>query len=522
MAPRRPAWQTVDVPEALPARRHGRRDLARTPEPSGPTGQVHDGAAAQPAAAPAADPEGGETAPGQPRFVIQHHLATRAHHDLRLERDGVAVSWAVPEGLPDVPGLGHLAIHTEDHPLACLDVAGEIPDGECGAGPMRIWDRGTYETLAWDEGKVEVRLHGARHDGEFHLLRTGDDDPSQWLVGRAGEPEAGLPAAPPRIKPMLAADGPGHGFDDAGWTFEVKWDGVRAVATAVRPGAGEPGHTRLVSRAGNDVTAGYPELDALWQRVLARNAVLDGEIVAFDDGGRPSFQRLQRRMHTRDPRHVDRARADAPVTYMVFDLLVVDGETLVDQPLAQRLARLDELLVPGGAVQRSEATPETGAALFDAAAAHGLEGVIAKRLASRYRPGKRSRDWLKLKVRRQADVVIGGWLPGERGRAGRLGSLLVGAYDDGGGLRYLGRVGTGFDEAELARLGELLADRATDRSPFAAGPAPPRGARWVTPELVCRVAYAEVTDDGVLRAPAYKGLAPDIDPAACTVAAVGA
>lgn len=503
-----PARHTVTLAPTPPGPAGGalaayraRRDFARTPEPAG-------------------DAEGGGEASGQPRFVIQHHLATRLHHDLRLQRDGVAVSWAVPKGLPDVAGLAHLAVHTEDHPLEYLDFAGDIPAGEYGAGPMRIWDRGTYETVEWGDDKVTVVLHGQRHAGEFHLFRTGEADPAQWMVTRAGNAPA-LPDEPPRIAPMLASDGPSRGFDDVGWTFEVKWDGVRAIATVSRPGAGEPGRTRLVSRAGNDVTAAYPELTSLWQRVLARNAVLDGEVVALDREGRSSFQRLQRRMHVRDERHAQRLRTSTPVTYMVFDLLAIDGESLVDRPLAQRLARLDEVLVPGESVQRSEGVAETGAAMFDAAASHGLEGLIAKRLASPYRPGKRSRDWLKLKVRRRTDVVIGGWLPGEGARDGRLGSLLVGAYDDGA-LCYRGRVGTGFDEAELARLGDLLDARAAQASPFAAGPTPPRDARWVTPDLVCRVEFAEITDDGVLRAPAYKGLVADADPGSCRLPAGGA
>lgn len=474
-----------------------KRDFSRTPEP-----------AADREPTPRSDGGGG------PRFVLQHHLATRLHHDLRLERSGTAPSWAVPKGLPDVPGVRHLAVQTEDHPLSYMSFSGEIPQGEYGGGPVRIWDEGTYDLLEWTDDKVTFRLHGRRHTGEYHLFRTGGaDDPSQWMVVRADQP-ADLPGPPPALAPMLAVDGGGEGFDDPEWVFEVKWDGVRAIATTVRPGTGEPASTRLVSRLGNDVTAAYPELASLWERVLARNAVLDGEIVAFGTDGVPSFQRLQRRMHLRDEGGVDRARTRIPVTYMVFDLLAVDGAAIIDRPLAERLALLDEVLVPGGAVQRSEAVPEAGTALFSAASERGLEGLVAKRAASPYRPGQRSRDWRKLKVRRSVDCVVGGWLPGQGGRGGSLGALLLGLHDEGR-LRYVGRVGSGFDEAELARLDALLAERAGD-SPFSGGPPrPPKGARFVRPDLVCRVEYGEVTEEGVLRAPSYKGLVEGADPRAC-------
>lgn len=484
----------ADVAERLATYR-AKRDFTRTPEP----GHGERGA--------------DEPAPG-PGFVLQHHLATRLHHDLRLEHDGVAVSWALPKGLPDVRGLRRLAVQTEDHPLEYMTFSGEIPEGEYGGGPVRIWDSGWYEALEWVEGKVTFRLHGRRHCGEYHLFRTGKDaGANQWLVIRADDPEPGeLPPGPPEYAPMLACpwDAP---FDDPDWLFEVKWDGVRVIATVERPGIADDGRTVLRSRLGNDVTVAYPELAALWERVVARNAVLDGEVVATDASGRPSFQLLQRRMHLREGPAIERARRQTPVTLMVFDLLAVDGEPLVDRPLSERLERLDEVFVPGRAAQRSQTFPGEGVALYEAATARGLEGIVGKRASSRYKPGKRSRDWRKIKIRRQADVVIGGWMPGEGGRAGRLGALLAGAYDDGR-LRYVGRVGTGFDEATLQMLAERLAELATGGSPFSDAPRLP-GAHWVRQDLVCRVEYAELTDDTRLRAPAYKGLRDDADPRDC-------
>ena len=448
------------------------------------------------------------------RFVIQHHLATRLHHDLRFAHGGVAPSWALPKGLPETPGVRHLAVQTEDHPIEYMAFEGEIPEGEYGGGPVRIWDEGSYELLEWTDKKVSVRLEGRRHRGEWHLFRIGgQDEPEVWNVVRTDEPDpAGLAAAPPEYSPMLATLS-GKAFDDPGWLFEVKWDGVRAIATVHRPGhAHEDGGTRLVSRLGNDITDGYPELAALWERVLGRNAVIDGEIVALDERGNPSFQRLQRRMHLRGAA-LERLRRQVPATFVAFDLLWLDGEPLTGLPLEQRLALLEEVLVPGPHLQRSEPIAEHGLALYAAARERGLEGVMAKRLGSAYAPGKRSRDWLKVKVRRQMHCVIAGWLPGEGARA-RLGSLLLGMWE-GDRLRYVGKVGTGFDEAELDRVCALLAERATGERPFAkVAPGPPKASRWVRPELVCAVEFAEVTEGGQLRAPSYKGLA-ELDPRDC-------
>ena len=475
------------------------RDFTRTAEPAGDE-------------VPADGPRGeGPTR----RFVIQHHLATRLHHDLRLERGGTLRSWAIPKGLPEVAGITNLAVQTEDHPLEYLTFEGDIPEGEYGGGPMRIWDTGTYRTLEWEDGKVTVVLEGHRHRGEWHLFRTGRDGPRQWLVTRSKTDVPDLPPPPPTYAPMLAgsADTP---FDDDDWLFEVKWDGVRAIATCVRPGTGEEGRTTLVSRRGNDITPAYPELSSLWERVLARNAVLDGEVVALGKDGRPSFGLLQQRMHLRDPARVDRARRATPVTYMVFDVLAVDGQPLIDLALTERLAVLDQLLVPGTAVVRSDAIPGTGTALFEAVRAQGLEGIVAKRATSRYHPGRRTSDWLKIKVRRGAQVVVGGWLEGQSGRAGELGSLLVGAYDDAGALVWLGRVGTGFDTAERHRLQELLEPLEIDASPFA-NPVDRGGVpvHWTQPTVVAEIEFGEVTGEGRLRAPSYRHTRDDLDPRDC-------
>jgi bifunctional non-homologous end joining protein LigD len=327
----------------------------------------------------------------------------------------------------------------------------------------------------------------------------------------------------PDLAPMLASTGR-QPFDDDGWLFEVKWDGVRALAVT------SGGAVRLVSRQGNDVTAAYPELARLADRVGGRDVVLDGEIIALGEDGRPSFHALQHRMHTRGARTVEDRRAAYPVTYMVFDVLAVGGEALVDRPLRERIAVLDEVLTPGGAVQRSAPSVlGTGIKLYEAVSAAGLEGVIAKRLASVYRPGQRTRDWLKLKIRRSCQCVIGGWLPGQGHRATTFASLLVGVYDDAGGLFCIGQVGSGFTDPELRRVRDLLDRHATERMPFAEPPelSPPPYRRrdpgtpqWVEPLMVCRVDYGELTESVRLRAPSYAGLVAGADPAACLLSDV--
>jgi bifunctional non-homologous end joining protein LigD len=292
-----------------------------------------------------------------------------------------------------------------------------------------------------------------------------------------------------------------------GWTFEVKWDGMRALCFV--EGAG----LRVQSANGRDVTASWPELAGLPDAIVGSTAVLDGELIATDDAGRPDFGLLQQRMHVTDPAEVRRRAAEVPVSYLAFDLLYLDGHDLTPLPLADRRRLLDQVLEPGPR-WRGSPLHDDGQALLDAADERGLEGVVAKRLDSRYEPGTRTRAWIKVKVRRRQEMVVGGWLPGEGNRAERIGALLVGYHDVPGdhALRFAGRVGTGFREAELQRLADLFEGLATDTCPF--DPLPPpaelrRGPRWLRPELVAELAFAEWTGDGRLRHPSYLGLRSD-------------
>ncbi|MBA3326738.1 MAG: DNA ligase D [Solirubrobacterales bacterium] len=463
-----------------------KRDPSRTPEPAG---------------------DGTRAGQGAPRFVVQEHHATRLHWDLRLEHDGVAVSWAIPNGIPEDTKDNRKAIHTEDHPLEYLDFEGDIPKGSYGAGSMCIWDRGTYETHEFHEDKVEVTFHGERLRGRYGLFptrRKGEPEGKDWMIHRMDPPEdPGREPMPERLRPMLARPGP-LPADDASWAFEIKWDGVRALAYS------EPGRLRLESRNRNDITAAYPELRALNRALSSHRAILDGEIVAFDEDGRPSFGRLQGRMHVGSESAARRRAKEVPVVYVIFDLLWLDGHPLLALPYAERRARLTELGLRGAGWQTPDHIVGDGAAVLEASRAGGLEGVVAKRLDSPYEPGRRSAYWVKVKNVHREDVVVGGWLPGEGRRRERIGALLVGVEEDGG-LRYAGRVGTGFTDAELERLAATLEQRGS--SPFSAGK-PPRGAVWVQPDHIAEVEFTEWTSDGMLRHPSYKGLREEVPAAA--------
>jgi bifunctional non-homologous end joining protein LigD len=295
--------------------------------------------------------------------------------------------------------------------------------------------------------------------------------------------------------------------NETGWAFEIKWDGVRVLSLI------EDGRVRLRSSNGNDVTARYPELDALREALGAHTVVLDGEVVAMDDNGRPSFGRLQHRMHLANAAEVRRRAEAAPVTYVVFDLLHLDGNDVMPLPYLERRRLLTELLPNDGCWTVPAHREGDGTALLAAVSEQGLEGIMAKRVDSVYVPGKRSSAWVKIKARLRQEFVVGGWWPGEKGRAGRLGSLLVGVYE-GDRLRYCGKVGTGFTDRELTRLGTLLAPLETEDQPF--DPPPPRPvatrAHWVRPELVAEVEFGEWTDEGILRHPSYMGLRDDKSP----------
>ncbi|WP_345069033.1 ATP-dependent DNA ligase [Leifsonia kafniensis] len=489
-------------------------------------------------------------------FVIHEHHARARHFDLRLEHDGVLVSWALPKGVPTDISTNHLAVHTEDHPLEYGDFEGTIPAGAYGAGEIHIWDSGDYELEKWRDSEVIVTLHGEPDGGlggsrRFALIKTaGAAADKNWLIHLMKPAEESSGTAPPpgtasgeaapaaetshwhrpaarsralpvrqparkRYSPMLASPGSPTDVQHGSWAFEMKWDGIRAVGYLTRDGPAPS--VRFLTRNGNDVTASYPELvDSVLAAVdpSVASAVLDGEIVALDASGRPDFGVLQTRMKLTDPIDVRAAARRTPVRYFVFDLLELAEKPLVQEQYDARRQALDAALTSTGMVQVPPAFVGDLSGAMTASRQFRLEGVMAKERESQYAVGRRSRMWIKLKLRLTQEVVIGGWRPGKGNRAGAIGSLLLGIpmldSSDGSQLRYVGRVGTGFSDRDLVEIAERLHPFADANNPFAEIPdIDAHTARWVRPELVGEVEFAEWTAAGRLRHPTWRGWRPD-------------
>ncbi|HTI74395.1 MAG TPA: ATP-dependent DNA ligase [Mycobacterium sp.] len=452
------------------------RDAGKTPEPV-------------PNAAP--------TAGNNDFFVIQEHHARRLHYDFRLERDGVLVSWAVPKNLPDTPSVNHLAVHTEDHPFEYGSFEGEIPKGEYGGGKVILWDTGTYETEKFRDhspdgpakgGEVIITLHGKKIDGRYALIQT---DGKNWLAHRMKE-QANPQASD--LAPMLATEGSIDRLKATQWAFEGKWDGYRVLVDT------NHGRLNVRSRRGRDVTDEYPQFEALAADLADHHVILDGEAVALDDNGVPSFSEMQ-----------NRARSTR-VEYWAFDILYLDGRSLLKAKYSDR-RRLLEALAEGGGLIVPDALPGDGPEAMAHARKHRWEGVVAKKRDSTYQPGRRSSSWIKDKIWNTQEVVIGGWRQGEGGRSSGIGALMLGIPAEGG-LQFVGRVGTGFTEKELTKLKGVLKPLETNESPFNTrlSNLDAKGVTFVRPELVGEVRYSERTSDGRLRQPSWRGLRPDKEP----------
>ena len=470
-----PLDETVPTEDRLTKYR-GMRDASKTPEP-----------------VPKKAPKAGNNN----LFVIQEHHARRLHYDLRLERDGVLVSWAVPKNLPDTPSVNHLAVHTEDHPLEYLTFEATIPRGEYGAGKMIVWDTGTYETEKFRDhspdgpekgGEVIVTLHGKKIDGRYALIQT---DGKNWLAHRMKEqqrPQAG------DLAPMLATEGSIDKLKSTQWAFEGKWDGYRVLVDA------NHGQLNLRSRSGRDVTDEYLQFDSLAADLADHHVILDGEAVALDASGVPSFGEMQ-----------NRARSTR-LEFWAFDILHLDGRSLLRAKYSDRRRLLEALAEAGGLIVPDQ-LPGDGPEAMEYARKHRWEGVVAKKRDSTYQAGRRSSSWIKDKIWNTQEAVIGGWRQGEGGRSSGIGALMLGIPEDGG-LHFAGRVGTGFTEKELSKLKEILTPLETDESPFNTrlSNLDAKGVTFVRPELVGEVRYSERTSDGRLRQPSWRGLRPDKTP----------
>ncbi len=447
------------------------------------------------------EPFSGKRRAKAPIFVVQRHDARRLHYDFRLERDGALASWAVPKGVPLEPGQRHLAVHVEDHPLDYATFAGEIPQGQYGAGTVEIWDSGTYELVEEKrDGGLTVRLHGKKLEGLWTLVPAKlDGNEKNWLLMRKRDEGTKASSARRSYAPMLAtlADDKEMPAGE-GWEYEIKWDGYRIVARV----AG--GEAELRTRKDQVYTERFANVaKELAKALKTPDCVVDGEVCALDEEGRPSFSAMQQ------------SKAGTQIVYYVFDLLEVEGEPVIDLPLSERRKRLRKLLDGRNrTVQFSEGFDD-GRALLRAAKERRLEGIMGKRFDSRYLPGKRSRDWLKFKTHGEQEFVVVGYTRGKGRREWSFGSLVL-AVNGPDGLEWAGNVGTGFDDAEQERLLKKLRPLERKTSPFPKAPKMPRVRRddvvWVEPKLVAEASFAEWTHDGRLRAPVYVGLREDKDP----------
>jgi len=507
-----------------------------------------------------AEPRGalGKGSRTRQRFVIQKHDASRLHYDFRLELGGVLKSWAVPKGMPFAKGEKHLAVHVEDHPVSYIDFEGTIPEGEYGGGTVMVWDKGTYEPLSnapakeLAGGKLHFVLHGDKLHGEWYLVRLRDE--KQWLLIKAGEDMKPVtkkkddsPALSGKTMKQLAAGDHiwkskpngesknAHGSPRAkrarkvtalpkfiapmkarlsetipkgDWLYEIKFDGFRAIALR---GSNE---TQLLSRNEKDLGGKFPDVMKSVAALKVLDAVIDGEIVALDEKGRSSFQLLQA---------FEMGQERPPMFYYAFDLLRLDGEDLRGLPLSQRRGKLEKLLAKApGIIRYSASLGENAKELLKQASKVGLEGLIGKRKDSIYESDRRSGAWIKLKLQREQEFVIGGYTP-PGGSRKYFGALLIGVHESGK-LKFTGKVGTGFDHALLKNLHARFAKITSKKCPFVNLPEKRKSrygqnittsemkkCHWLKPQLVCQIKFAEWTRDESLRQPVFLGLREDKD-----------
>lgn len=436
-------------------------------------------------------------------FVVHRHHATRLHYDLRIERDGTLKSYAVPRGLPPRPGIKRLAVNTEDHPLKYLRFEGTIPKGEYGAGNMWIFARGRYEVTKQKKDSFYFRLNSKEITSEYKLIHTKDKD---WLLERVDKPQVDWLRDP--IEPMLAntRDEP---FDSPDYLYEIKWDGVRALISL------DEGQITIRSRSLRDITRQFPELQSPEPAFRAACGLFDAEIVCLDEVGRPVFEYVIRRIQQSTEGGIARLRAKHPAVCYIFDCLYLDGRPIVNEPLVRRRAWMADSIRTNHVFRASEAVDD-GVALYEAAAAMGLEGIVAKERKSAYTPGKRSSTWLKIKAQRTAECVIIGYTQGKGDRESTFGALHLGRYK-GGELTYVGKVGTGLDQRGLETIHEKLQKLKRVARPVPEKPVDDSVSVWVEPKLVAEIGYTSLTQARFLRAPVFLRLRPDVNPEDCVM-----
>lgn len=432
---------------------------------------------------------------GTNRFVVHRHHASRLHYDLRLEKDGVLKSWAVPKGLPPRPGIKRLAVQTEDHPIEYLNFEGTIPKGEYGGGDMWVYASGKYEITKEKKDSTYVRLTSRGLTGEYRIIPTRGNE---CLLERVDTPQTDWLVEP--IEFMLADLSDKVPTGD--WIYEVKWDGIRAMVSL------DEGVVRIRSRNQNDITAAFPELTGAESGFRATCGLFDCEIVCLDSSGRPMFKEVINRMRQTGEGAVARARAQHPAICYVFDCLYLDGRPLLNEPLERRREWMADAIKKDSAYRASQVV-EDGQALFDAASQIGLEGIMAKKRTSIYQPGRRSDAWLKVKTRRTADCVVVGYTRGKGDRATTFGALHIAQRDDNG-LKYVGKVGTGFDDKMLKTMFTKLRALRETKRPFKEKPVDDAVSVWLEPKIWCEVQYASLTPNGTLREPVFVRLRPDL------------
>jgi DNA ligase D-like protein (predicted ligase)/DNA ligase D-like protein (predicted polymerase)/DNA ligase D-like protein (predicted 3'-phosphoesterase) len=491
-------WEAIDA-YATPLHTDRKASSAPTPLPRGRTYKTPEqleSYAAKRSFEKTLEPKPAPITTAGNAFVVHRHHASRLHYDLRLEQNGVLKSWAVPKGLPPRPGIMRLAVNVEDHPLDYVNFEGAIPKGEYGGGMMWKFALGRYEITKQKKDGFYFRLQSKELTGEYRIHRTKEN---QWLLERVDTPQ--IDWLRQRIEPMLArpADKPPSSTD---YLYEVKWDGIRALISL------DEGQMKIYGRNGLDFTAQFPEL-VVPEAFRGTCGLFDGEIVCLEADGRPQFRNVIYRMQQKTEGAIARARAKFPAVCYLFDCLYLDGRPIVNEPLTRRREWLEDAVRKEFAYRVSEVV-EDGPAFLEAVKALKLEGVLAKLRSSPYTPGKRGDSWLKIKTRHTIECVIMGYTKGQGDRQSTFGALHI-ALRDGTAWKYLGRVGSGFDDATLKSIARDIQQLAVVKSPFKVKVLEESRTVWVEPKTVCEVEYASFTPDGLLREPVFLRLRPDLE-----------